>query len=552
MRRRDAGKITDEVELLAVLWSAAVLHVLVSAGLTAIAQPSDWFLLGIPLPGLVALVPLLLALKAAPDQVSARRLGMLYGAVSTAFTSYWLLFFQQFSVWTLGGTVIGYVLYHFLLSQILWWSLHLRPGERGLVTALVLLGYEYLKSVGFLGYPWALHAYPLARFPMLLQSASIAGVWAVSFVVILVNVGVAEALAAAGWQRATEKPGPDGLLTRVGQIVSPALPFLLVALVILVSGFASLPTDTSRMAQLESRRTRIALVQHNADAWEGDPVAASAELMRLTRNAIDREPDVVVWSETALSYPWDSSFHDRFPQGDSLRDFARSLEQPLITGVPLVEQIQPLVAYNAALMLEQGRIVDWYGKRQLVPFAERVPFRESPIMQYFMETFVGLPGGGWATGPRVTVFTLPGPDGPVRAVTPICFEDGFPNVVRDMVLRDADLLLNLTNNSWSRSRGAQSQHLVAAMFRAIETRRPLVRGTNSGITVVVEPDGTLRDELPMFTPGYSVSDVRIHRGMWTPYLAIGDLLPQLAILAVFGWMLWFSLRSGRVTPKAIP
>ncbi len=513
-----------------------VLNVLISAALTAIAQPNDWVLLGLPLPGLVALVPLLLALSQAPDLRSARRLGMVYGGMSTALTSYWLLFFQQFSVWTLGGTVVGYMLYHFLLSQILWWSLRLKPGERSLVTALVLLGYEYLKSVGFLGYPWALHAYPLARFPALLQSASIAGVWAVSFVTILVNVGLLEGLRCyldreRDWRR----------------LVASAAPFLLPAGVIVLFGLAGQAADANRLAGLESSDIRLGLVQHNADAWEGDPVEASAELMRLTRIALPQEPDVVVWSETALSYPWDSSFHDRFPQGDTLRDFARSLQQPLITGVPLVEQVQPLVAYNAAVQLERGRVTEWYGKRQLVPFAERVPFRDSVAMRYFMETFVGLPGGGWATGPRLTVFSLPGSSGAVRTVTPICFEDGFPNVVRDMVLRDADLMLNLTNNSWSRSEGAQSQHLVAAMFRAIETRRSLVRGTNSGITVIVEPDGRFRDQLPMFEHGVVVTDVTVARGMWTPYLAIGDLLPQLAILAAFGWMLWARIRRPEPT-----
>jgi hypothetical protein len=95
----------------------------------------------------------------------------------------------------------------------------------------------------------------------------------------------------------------------------------------------------------------------------------------------------------------------------------------------------------------------------------------------------------WEKGTEATVFSYDG----VRFSTPICFEDIFGSLNATFVRNGADMLVNLTNDSWSGSVPAEMQHLGLAVFRAVENRRPLIRGTNSGITCLVTPSGKIID-----------------------------------------------------------
>jgi apolipoprotein N-acyltransferase len=90
----------------------------------------------------------------------------------------------------------------------------------------------------------------------------------------------------------------------------------------------------------------------------------------------------------------------------------------------------------------------------------------------------------------------------VRITPLICFEDVFPHLVRKQVNVGTDILLNLTNNGWFGESAAQWQHAAAAVFRAVETRRPLVRCTNNGLTCWIDERGVMREVF-----GRSGSDV---------------------------------------------
>ena len=118
------------------------------------------------------------------------------------------------------------------------------------------------------------------------------------------------------------------------------------------------------------------------------------------------------------------------------------------------------------------------------PFAEAIPLWEYEWFRKFMREVIGLESG-WVMGSDITVFSLPlrSPGSGVRSIefsTPICFEDAFADLCRQYFLKGADLLINLTNDSWSTKKSAQIQHWAIARFRAIENRRTLVRSTNSG------------------------------------------------------------------------
>lgn len=542
-----------------------VLLSLFSALLLPLALPNELFPWGLALPGLVALAPVLLMVYQSPSRRTASRLGALFGAVSTAIGNYWLAFFGDFSVWTIGGAVLGYTIYNYILFGYLYHIAHERRGSgwfRPIHIALAWTAYEYLKSTGFLGYPWGLIAYPLAVWHPVAQAAELAGVWGLSFLAAWINSTVAEALfrrdPAARRQLGLRprdlhlRPHAGASLTVLHHGVASFLILLVVA------GFGAYRLYDLRphaRAENETEVLNVLLVQQNVDSWEPGLFAdALVQAQNLTLSALADHSatggapvDFVVWSETTLrrAYPGPDDFYRTFPAELPFTLFLDILGKPLITGVPLPAAIDGRNFSNSAVvLLPDGSVAGSYAKQQLVPFAESIPFWELPAVRGFFREIVGV-YGTWLPGTESTVVLVPGTRGPLPAGLPICFEDAFGWVTREMVRNGARVLVNLTNNSWSRQDSAQTQHYVAARLRAIELRTTLIRGTNSGLTGIVDRRGVLIDSLPMFESTAAVMSVPIPEPEWTLYRAIGDLPGRLAVLAVLGMTVYASVQGRR-------
>ena len=199
--------------------------------------------------------------------------------------------------------------------------------------------------------------------------------------------------------------------------------------------------------------------------------------------------------------------------------------------------------HNSAILIDpDARLVTTYAKQQLVPFAEAIPlWRLAPVRVFFREV-IGL-HGTWLPGEGPTVFTIPAPDAPIIAGAPICFEDSFGWVTRQLAANGAEVMFNLTNNSWSRQRSAQLQHYVAARLRTIELRMPLVRGTNSGLSAVIDARGVTTASLPMFESATTVFEVPRYPRYRTLYLRAGDWFGWGALLGVAAWLITLIYRE---------
>jgi len=120
-------------------------------------------------------------------------------------------------------------------------------------------------------------------------------------------------------------------------------------------------------------------------------------------------------------------------------------------------------------------------------------------MRDIMQGLVGLPGGGYISGRGIVLFSVDAVDGgPWSFGVPICFEDAFPDVVRDFVAEGADVIVNITNDSWSMLKSAEWQHLAAARWRSVEYRIATLRATNGGVSCVIGSRGEILDILPLF------------------------------------------------------
>lgn len=193
--------------------------------------------------------------------------------------------------------------------------------------------------------------------------------------------------------------------------------------------------------------------------------------------------------------------------------------------------------FNSALGIAPGgRVVGRYHKQILMPLGEYLPFE-----QYFPSLRVFSPNSGnFTPGRRSEVIEFNLQQGQrqlkVLAAPLICYEDLVPRVSREAVLNGGSILVNITNDAWYGKTHAPSQHSLLSAYRAIETRRYLLRATNTGLTTVIDPFGQPVAQLPIFTEGV-LNDTVYLPSINTVYTNLGDLpmwlLAFLLLVAMF-------------------
>jgi apolipoprotein N-acyltransferase len=179
-----------------------------------------------------------------------------------------------------------------------------------------------------------------------------------------------------------------------------------------------------------------------------------------------------------------------------------------------------------------------YRKRHLVPFGETIPLE--PVVGWFINQILAIPIASQARGnPDQRPLELAGQ----RVAVDICYEDAFGAEIRGSA-SEATLLVNVTNDAWYGRSLAALQHNQIASMRAIETGRPLLRATNTGITSAIGHDGREIARLPWFTSGILEIEIVGRQGT-TPYVRFGDALSGVVAVALLGVALASSRRGAR-------
>lgn len=360
---------------------------------------------------------------------------------------------------------------------------------------------EYLRSTLFTGAPWNLLAHALFAQPRWIQIADVGGAHAVSFVAAV--TGAALGIASLG-------PGSSRLRT-LGTAAA-------------VLG-ATATYGTVRLAAIDDAgpSVRVALVQGNVpNAWRermADADRAFDAFADATRAVLAERPALIVWSENALSFV--------LAPNDRFREAIRALLGPhgptLLLGGPRWEQRAPgrVDFFNSTYLLTaDGAVRGVYDKRRLVPFAEYAPVRGVPGLDWRFEA-----PGAYTPGRTPVVFETPAPFGVL-----ICYEAIYPRLARDLVTGGARFLVNVSNDAWFGSSAGLEQHFASGVFRAVETRRSLARGTNTGITALVGPSGRILARFPTGQRGAWVVEVPLRTDA-TLYGRIGDLFAWCMITA---------------------
>ncbi|MBN1881866.1 MAG: apolipoprotein N-acyltransferase [Deltaproteobacteria bacterium] len=474
----------------------------------------------------VCLVPLLFAIENQPPHRSFL-FGLVFGLFAYTGIFYWtytpMYFYGGISLPVsmilvlLFATYIS--IYSSLFAYLVSWS-RLRFSLPLFVTVPVAwTALEFFRAYLLTGFPWGYLGHSQLQWLTFMQVLDITGVYGVTFVIAAVNVALF-------------------LIVKrlIGTITTfpfkeAAVAAILVAAVIGYGLFAlnreeRIFTDPSRI-YLSPEPVTVALIQGSIPQnlkWNPSFREETVSLYEeMTRASIEDSPDLVVWPETAMPFFYQDS--ERFV--DRIVHLADENDIHLFFGIPAYEirGDDSIAFFNRAYLFSpEGDIVGYYDKRHLVPFGEYVPLKKLLFFVDKLTESVGETEPGSITDPMETEF------GAVGSL--ICYEAIFPEISRMFARKNAALLVNITNDAWYGTTSAPYQHFSLARMRAIETRLPLIRVANTGISAVVHPTGDVEMMTPLFRRTISVAYIR-PCPRTTFYTRFGDVFAWLVTLCFF-------------------
>jgi apolipoprotein N-acyltransferase len=375
---------------------------------------------------------------------------------------------------------------------------------------------EWIRTYFPIGFPWNLLGYTAYRNLELIQFAEFTGVYGVSALIVFFNAVVYLVIFRRG-------------SSRLQTISLSSLTVMMVALVAFgawrIANLKNVPAGGT---------LKVAMVQGNIPQslkWDPKFLPQSYQVYQEeTTNAAKRGADLIIWPEAAAAFLFQPD--DRYPAAlaedasyrEKLLTLARDSGVPILFGAPALAQLDgQLGFYNRAYLVSaKGEVVAHYDKMQLVPFGEYVPARS--VLGFFVNRVVhGL--GDMVPGEQQTLFSVKGATLGVL----ICYESIFPDFTRREVKLGANVLVNITNDAWYGRSSAPYQVLAMAAMRSVETKVPMVRAANTGISAIIEPSGRITNRTPLFKRGTEIEEVP-WRTVRTVYTKVGDLFAELCVV----------------------
>jgi len=358
-----------------------------------------------------------------------------------------------------------------------------RLSRRSIVLACVgapflWVTFEFVRALlPEISFPWNLLGYPAAANLALAQVTTVTGIYGLSFLVAAFNALLA-------WTDVAQSPRPKRRIA----ILAAATALILI---VMLAGPRLVPEAPSNHYARAVQLNFPEALSYGSD-WFATHSKDLDEVERYSLASSIYHPDLLVWPEAPAPFSFqDSQFaklasslaiHFRHPF------IAGAIEwKPPLDGSSTTSRLAP---YNSGLLMDaQGQRVFVYDKIHLVPFGEYEPF---PLIHRVV-TSVSDEVGGFRKGRNYSVGPMPG--GYTFGLF-ICYEAIYPGEVRHFAANGADLLVNISNDGWFGRSAAGEQHLHMARVRAVENRRWLIRSTNNGFTVSVDPYGRIYRPLP--------------------------------------------------------
>lgn len=512
----------------------SALFSVLSSVLVAASFPSP----GIGWAAFAALAPLLLALRAG----SVRRavfLSFLFGYLHGIIVFRWLP--------SVHG--VGYPVFLFLLAPL--YSLYYiafgvsyrlvagrLPKLSFLAAPALWVTVEYARAnMSFLSLPWNLLGHTQHAMIPVIGISDLAGVYGVSFLLVLVNEALSRWLEVFLPERNRAAGNSRGV--RPERI----LPTAVAALVLILAVSWSLARSRT---QLTAETVRMALVQPDLTVKEGMSYEDLERHFKIynefTLKAVETVPDLIAWPASSLP----GSLYSRSVKV-ALGPLMKGLNVPLLVGGAGGEKMAPAegdrrsYANTEFLLRPGGRPGGMYAKQHLVPFNEYLPLNGFVRWPPWITTLEG----NYRPGTESTVFVLK----KGRFGVPICWESLFPSLFRRFIEKGAQFMVNVTNEAYMGDTAGPYQTHAMNVFRAVENRIALARVSTTGISSFIAPDGrvmkTVQDDEGnrIFVAGILVGDIPLS-GKKTFYTRHGDVFAWAVIFLSAGFLA-ASLRPGR-------
>ncbi len=460
-----------------------------------------------------AFLPLYWALSRAETFFESFRLGFIFGFIFYLVHAYWFysyappvlfLVLSALGVYLGGWALVGSYFNDSIFVYTAGW-----------------IGLEWLLEWGLFGqyyvaFPWSRLATALAAYPFLIQPVRWLGEYLWGGLWLLTVLAAARILLTGENKRTF------------------IFAFLLLICFLSAGYYFQLTTGLKKAGR------SVLLIQPNVSSVGNYRFPGRLQLRRLQESTINyaRAGDYVIWPETVLVRP---SFKIKAGQArwpgagfkELLGQTIRNKQIDLLTGVTFKDpQPQKLDYLNGAVQISSaGVITGFYTKRIPVPGGEHLPMMGRWDWVYSLGRMAGT--HGYRAGRRGGLVPLAVGGETWRVAIQICYEDAFSSYVRAQVNNGADLLVNISNDSWSRSRASHLQHGYRARLRAVETGRMVLRCGNTGISALIDPLGRFIEYLPPYRRGHLRGSLirPLPRPLYTRW---GDWLTAAGIILLLG------------------
>jgi apolipoprotein N-acyltransferase len=404
------------------------------------------------------------------------------------------------------------------------------------IIALLWVILEYLRSEIYIGFPWGLLGCALHKETVLIQLADITGVYGITFFIVFINLLLASLFV---------------YLSRKDTARLHKLRFMYIHLSIVLFLFSFLIIS----GELKLSRPRakgdvvlsIGLIQPNVESAVKWDYRERKNLLALYKQMSLRvkNVDLLIWPESVL--PGELFYDSQLLT--TIEEIMADNPVNLLLGSGNLSferkkdawgEAYRKIYYNSVYLMDsRSAIKEIYNKIKLVPFGEFIPFEK-----YFPRLRLLTPvEESYHPGKHYTLFHIYKGRQAIPFASVICIEDIYPRLVRKFVGNGARFVVNVTNDGWFSGTPCAYQHFAHSILRAVENRVPLIRCTNTGVSAVISPDGSIEK---IISSGYRLSDIR---GMLTGNISIplngkptfytkhGDLFTGIAALFVFLYFL---------------
>jgi len=510
-------------------------HDLALSALTGVLYPLTFM---IPYTGIltfVLLVPLFWAIenKSAGDSF---KLGLLSGLIANFIGTYWLVG----TLSRFGGfpTVISF-LFIIVLSAYAGLSLGLfsyissRLGffKKPALLSLILIASVWTSVEYFFPFlfPYGI-SNALTDYIGVIQIFDLFGIYALSFIIVIVNLSVMRVIKSI----TGKSPMPTAEI---------ALSIALIAATLLYGQY--------RISQVESeiasaQKIKVGMVQANFDFLQKTENLEKTVTDRHKEMSRELESvDLIIWPETALQ-AWFSNDSDYLLVRDETGVPKMEGKYFIVGGMsftpkdPDAEILteENLIKYNTAFLTDSDSLIlGRYHKIKLLLFGEYLPFSKYiPSIKNFSPA-----SGDFTPGNKLELFEIKEKN--IKIAPIICYEDIIPSFSRQFVDKGANLIVNITNDAWFGRTIAPYQHLIISIPRAVETRRYLLRSTNTGISAIIDPVGRIVSKTDTFVQTNLIGEVGIMDGEKTLYTKIGDVFPIACLIFWVGFAAVGKLRG---------